>query len=125
MLGRLNRAFQNIFLKHHERLRWRIERLFSNNPSIQTNILKDKLDIMHSNLNIYLYILINDKRSLLRELEAKLHTLSPKATLARGYSITRTIPDAFVVKDPQEVSIGQDLEVMVTGGSFICSVKRK
>jgi len=125
MLGRLNRAFQNIFLKHHERLRWRIERLFSNNPSIQTNILKDKLDIMHSNLNIYLYILINDKRSLLRELEAKLHTLSPKATLARGYSITRTIPDAFVVKDPQEVSIGQDVEVMVTGGSFICSVKRK
>ncbi|MGB5992465.1 MAG: exodeoxyribonuclease VII large subunit, partial [Desulfobacterales bacterium] len=68
---------------------------------------------------------LSNKRSILRELEAKLHTLSPEAILARGYSITRTIPDAAVIRDPQEVSIGQDLEVMVAGGAFICSVKRK
>ncbi len=125
MLGRLNRAFKNSFLKHHERLRWRIERLFSKNPSIQINILKDKLDIKNSKSNIYIQILLSNKRSILRELEAKLHTLSPEAILARGYSITRTIPDAAVIRDPQEVSIGQDLEVMVAGGAFICSVKRK
>lgn len=125
MLGRLNRAFKNSFLKHHERLWWRIERLFSNNPLIQIKLLKDKLDIIHSNINIYMKISLNNKRSMLRELDAKLHTLSPKAILARGYSITRTIPDAAVVRDPKEVSIGQDLEVMVAGGSFICSVKRK
>jgi exodeoxyribonuclease VII large subunit len=125
MLGRLNRTFKNSFLKHHERLWWRIERLFSNNPSTQLKTLKDKLNIMNSNLNIYIKILTNNKRSTLRELEAKLHSLSPEAILARGYSITRTIPDEVVVRDPKEVSIGQDLEVMVVGGSLICSVKRK
>jgi len=125
MLGRLNRAFKNSYLKHHERLWWRIKRLFSNSPSIQTKILKDKVDIINSNLNIYMQINVTNKRSILRELEAKLHTLSPEAILARGYSITRTIPDAAVVRDPQDVSIGQDLEVMVAGGAFICSVKRK
>ena len=125
MLGRLNRAFKNIILQHHERLLWRIERLFSNNPSIQIKLLKDKLDLNNSNINIYIQILLNKKRSGLRELEAKLHTLSPEAILARGYSITRTIPDAAVITDPQEVSIGQDLEVTVAGGAFICSVKRK
>jgi exodeoxyribonuclease VII large subunit len=125
MLGRLNRAFKNIFLKHHERLWWRIERLLSNNPSIQIKILKDKLDLSNSNIYIYIQIILSKKRSMLRELEAKLHTLSPEAILARGYSITRTIPDATVIRDPQEVSIGQDLEVMVAKGSFICSVKRK
>ncbi len=125
MLGRLNRAFKNIFLKHHERLWWRIERLLSNNPSIQIKILKDKLDLSNSNIYIYIQIILSKKRSMLRELEAKLHTLSPEAILARGYSITRTIPDATVIRDPQEVSIGQDLEVMVAKGSFICGVKRK
>jgi exodeoxyribonuclease VII large subunit len=125
MLGRLNRAFKNIILQHHERLLWRIERLFSNNPSIQIKTLKDKLNQKCGSIDIYMRIIINNKRSILRELEVKLHTLSPEAILARGYSITRTIPDAAVIRDPQEVSVGQDLEVMVAGGAFICSVKRK
>jgi len=125
MLGRINRAFKNSLLTYHERLWWRIKRLFSNNPSIQIKLLKDNVDIQNSNIYIYKQILISNKRSMLRELEAKLYTLSPEAILARGYSITRTIPDAAVIRDPQEVSIGQDLEVMVSGGAFICSVKRK
>jgi exodeoxyribonuclease VII large subunit len=125
ILGRLNRAFKNSYLKHHERLSWRIERLLSNNPLIQIKSFKDKLDIKNSNIYIYIRIILNKKRSILRELEAKLNTLSPEAILARGYSITRTIPDAAVVRDPQELSIGQDLEIMVAGGTFICSVKRK
>jgi len=125
MLGRLNRSFKNSFLKHQERFWWRIERLISNNPSIQIRLLKDKLNIKISNINIYIQILLSKKRAILRELEAKLYTLSPEAILARGYSITRTIPDAAVIRDPKEVSIGQDLEVMVAKGVFICSVKRK
>jgi exodeoxyribonuclease VII large subunit len=125
ILGRLNRAFKNSYLKHHERLSWRIERLLSNNPLIQIKSFKNKLDIKNANLYIYIQIILSKKRSILRELEAKLNTLSPEAILARGYSITRTIPDAAVVRDPQELSIGQDLEIMVAGGAFICSVKRK
>ena len=125
MLGRLNRSFKNSFLKHQERFWWRIERLISNNPSIQIRLFKDKLNIINSNINIYIQILLSKKRAILRELEAKLYTLSPEAILARGYSITRTIPDAAVIRDPKEVSIGQDLEVMVAKGVFICSVKRK
>ena len=125
MLGRLNRSFKNSLLKHQERFWWRMERLISNNPSIKIRLLKDKLNIKNSNIKIYIQILLSKKRSILRELEAKLNTLSPEAILARGYSITRTIPDAAVIRDPQEVSIGQDLEVMVAKGAFICSVKRK
>ena len=125
MLGRINRAFKNRLLKYHERVLWRIEKLYSNNPSIQIKLLKEKIDIINSNIYIYTQILISNKRSMLRELEAKLYTLSPEAILARGYSITRTIPDAAVIRDPQDVSIGQDLEVMVSRGAFICSVKRK
>ena len=125
MLNRLNRAFKNSFQKKQERLLWRTERLFSKNPLMHIKLLKDKLYTMNYNINIFIYILLSNNRSTLRELEARLCSLNPEAILARGYSITRTIPDAAVVRDPQEVSIGQDLEILVAGGAFICSVKRK
>ena len=68
---------------------------------------------------------MSKNRSILRELTSELYALSPNAILARGYSITRTIPDSVVVKDPELVNIGQNLEVMVEKGSLICRVEGK
>jgi len=124
-VGRLYRTFKTSILQHQERLLWRTDRLFSNSPLLRTKTLNDKLEQKNDNLYNYMKILINKKQGLLRELIVKLHTLNPEAILSRGYSITRTIPDATVVKDPKKLSIGQDLEVMVAKGAFICSVKRK
>jgi exodeoxyribonuclease VII large subunit len=87
--------------------------------------LNEKLNQINNNLLNYIRICLIKKQFLLRELDAKLTALSPNAILDRGYSITRTIPDAVIVRNPQQVEIGQDLEVMVAKGSLICSVKRK
>ena len=125
MLGRLNRAFKNSMLQHHNRMKWRIEKLYANSPLFQIANHKDKLNQRYDNLLIYIKIQIDKKRFKLRELSAKLFTLNPDAILARGYSITRTIPDAMVIRDPEEVFINQELQVMVARGEFICSVKRK
>ena len=54
-----------------------------------------------------------------------MQALNPVAILARGYSITRTIPAKTVVKDPGTVSLNQDLEVMVALGRLYCRVKGK
>jgi exodeoxyribonuclease VII large subunit len=70
-------------------------------------------------------IYLNKKQHLLREVNARLHALNPSAVLERGYSITRTIPDATVVIDPETINIGQDLEVTVARGKLICRVKGK
>jgi exodeoxyribonuclease VII large subunit len=125
MLGRLNRALRNSMLQHHSRMKWRIEKLYANSPLDQIANYKDKLKQKYDNLFIYIKIQLDKKRFKLRELSAKLYTLNPDAILARGYSITRTIPDAIVIRDPEEVFINQELEVMVARGAFICSVKRK
>ena len=85
----------------------------------------EKLDQIHNNMLTYQKICLSNKQSFLRELNARLNALSPNAILSRGYSITRTIPDQVVVRDPQQVSIEQDLEIMVAKGSLICRVKRK
>ena len=59
------------------------------------------------------------------ELAAKLEALSPVAILSRGYSITRTIPEKTIVTDPGNVSLNQDLEIMVALGRLYCRVKGK
>jgi len=125
MLGRLNRALKNSMRLHHHRVTRHIERLHAGNPAIHIISYKDKLQQKYDHLFVYIKIQLNKKHFNLREISAKLHTLNPEAILARGYSITRTIPDAMVVRDPQDVYINQDLEVMVAKGSLICSVKRK
>ena len=125
LFARLIRSYKNSVLQWRERLGWRFDRLNANNPLIHIRKLNEELAQEYDNLLIYMKICLNEKHFLLRELTSRLHALSPNAILARGYSITRTIPDAVVVRDPQEVSIGQDLEVLVAKGSIICSVKGK
>ena len=125
LMTRLVKTFNKTIVQQHKGVKWQTERLFANNPLVRTKILKDKLDLKHGNLLNYKDIFINTKRFLLRETMAGLHALSPEATLSRGYSITRTIPDAAVVRDPKKVSIGQDLEVTVAKGLLICKVKGK
>jgi exodeoxyribonuclease VII large subunit len=125
MFTRLVRSYQNRAFQWRERLEWRIERLNANNPLAHINKLNEELAQKYDNLLIYKKMNLNEKHFLLRELTSRLNALSPIAILARGYSITRTIPDSVVVRDPQEVSIEQDLEVLVAKGSIICSVKGK
>ncbi len=125
MFARLIRSYKNRDFQWRERLEWRVERLNANNPLIHINKLNEELAQEYDNLLIYIKISLSEKYFLLRELTSRLNALSPNAILARGYSIARTIPDAVVVRDQQEVSIGQDLEVLLAKGSIICSVKGK
>jgi exodeoxyribonuclease VII large subunit len=125
LLSRLVRTFKKNIIQQHERLEWRFDKLNSHNPLNYIKKANEKLDQNYNNLLIYIRIILNKKQFLLRELDARLNALSPNAILDRGYSITRTIPEAVIVRNPQQVEMGQDLEIMVAKGSLICSVKRK
>ncbi len=125
LLSRLIRTFKKNIIQQHERLEWRFDKLNSHNPLIYIKKANEQLDQNCNNLFTYIRIILNKKQFLLRELDARLNALSPNAILDRGYSITRTIPEAVIVRNPRQVDIGQDLEVMVAKGSLICRVKRK
>ena len=122
---RLNRTFGYRIRRDRENLIFRADRLSANNPRFLIQKVKKQLDQNYSNLFKSFIILNNSNKIRIRELTAKLEALSPIAILSRGYSITRTIPDARVVKDPHTVSLDQDLEVMVAKGRIFCRVKGK
>ncbi len=108
--------------KHHEI--WD-DRLYANNPIHSFKNIQIQLEQKYNNLLKTLYIYNKQKQIKIRELAAKLQALSPVAILTRGYSITRTIPGKTVVKNPETVSLNQDLEVMVALGRIYCRVKGK
>ena len=122
---RLKRTFGYRIRRDREDLIFRADRLNANNPRFLIQKVKRQLDENCNNLFKAFIIFNNSNKIRIRELAAKLDALSPIAILSRGYSITRTIPDARVVKDPHTVSLNQDLEVMVAKGRIFCRVKGK
>jgi exodeoxyribonuclease VII large subunit len=122
---RLNRTLLHRIL--HERQHFDVwnDRLGANNPIYLFNKIKLKLEENNYNLYKSFKIYIKLTQIKIRTQVAKLQALNPVAILARGYSITRTIPAKTVVKDPGTVSLNQDLEVRVALGRLYCRVKGK
>ena len=100
-------------------------RLDANPPRQFLIKAKKQLQQINDKLIKSLILSNHSKKIKLRELTAKLEALNPLAILARGYSVTRTIPQAAVVKDSQNVALDQELEVMLAKGRLICRVKGK
>jgi exodeoxyribonuclease VII large subunit len=123
--GRLMRAMINQIQLRRERLAWRFDKLSYNNPSFYVRKLKEKLDmtivLMQQSMRSY----VSELQAKLRELNAKLDSLNPTAILARGFSITRTLPDSRIVRDSAAVSLEQALEIVLAGGTLTCEVKEK
>ncbi|TLY18424.1 MAG: hypothetical protein E6K67_07250 [Nitrospirae bacterium] len=53
-----------------------------------------------------------------------LHTLSPLAILARGYSITRRLPEMQLLRKASEVTPGDTVQVRLSSGELICEVRQ-
>ncbi|MEE9496074.1 MAG: exodeoxyribonuclease VII large subunit [Desulfobacterales bacterium] len=123
--SRLSRQALILLERRKESLNWWQDRLIAHSPNPQ--IYNFNVIIKQNSYNLLknLHKTLEGKSTRLCELRARLETLSPIAILERGYSITRTIPDLKVVRNPKSVSINQDLEVMVAKGSLTCRVKEK
>ncbi len=107
-----------------EQLKWRRNVLISYNPDKLLIKLKEKVDLFTEKQLIFIDKLINNKKHGIRELCAKINALNPESILDRGYSITRTIPGAVVVRHAGEVAVQQQVEVVLAKGSLICHVER-
>jgi exodeoxyribonuclease VII large subunit len=124
-VARLVRAMVNQIHMRRERLAWRLDKLSYNNPGFYVNKLKEKLDRMSALLQQFIRSCVLERQARMREVNAKLDSLNPTAILARGFSITRTLPETTIVRDSASVSLGQALEIVLARGSLTCDVKEK
>ena len=123
--GRLTRAMMNQIHMRRERLAWRFDKLSYNNPRFYITKLKEKLDRTSALLQLSIRSCVLERQARLREVNAKLDSLNPTAILARGFSITRSLPDTTIVRDSAAVSLGQALEIVLARGTLTCDVKEK
>jgi len=124
-INRLLKSIYNITNKRRDQLIWMTKSLYATSPYKHIDNLNITLKRLNHNLLLFIDIYIQNRRSITIVLASRLNDLSPVAILDRGYSITRTIPDAVVVRDPKIVNLGQNLEVMLSKGSLICRVEGK
>jgi exodeoxyribonuclease VII large subunit len=122
--GRIIRTITNRIERHSEKLTWQTSALMTASPRIQIRNYRVLLDQYAVNQLNHLKILLANNQSEFRETTAKLQALSPLAILTRGYSITRSVTDGKVIRNAQDVSIGQELEILLSKGSLSCKVER-
>jgi exodeoxyribonuclease VII large subunit len=125
LCARLNRILSLRVERERKYLNFWQDRLRANHPGFIIRKYKIQLEQIDQKLFKSLLIYNQSNRAEIRELTAKLEALNPLAILARGYSLTRTIPKAALVKDSQTVALDQELEVMLARGRLICRVKGK
>jgi exodeoxyribonuclease VII large subunit len=122
---RLIRVAENNFQQYRERLSWKSEKLWFNNPEKSAERFKLKIEQFKNTLQLSLKIYLDKKRSHLRELTFGLAAMNPSAILARGYSITRALPEKSIVRDADSVGLNQQLEITLQKGFLTCRIEGK
>ncbi len=101
------------------------DRLRAASPRSRIGIWDQKLKQINYNLSLYKLIYFKKNTSELQSLAARLDALNPRGILARGYSITRTLPGRDIVRAADRTAVGQALEVLLASGRLTVEVLEK
>jgi len=118
---RLEMAMNRLINEHQRELN-ALVRGFKD-PSMLLGHLAQRLDDLEArSRRSMVSVLVRAGQSLALN-AGKLQALSPLATMARGYSITRKIPEGTVVVDSDQVTSGNSVEIILKKGGAICRIE--
>jgi len=123
LLSRITKACVRNVDGNKEKIRYLMQNLYSNKLNVLISSHQAKLGRLTDNLLHLLSINTNQRKFELREISGRLNAVSPLATLERGYSITRRLPDRSIVTDQKTVSKGETIETLLAEGKIISTVK--
>jgi exodeoxyribonuclease VII large subunit len=94
-------------------------------PRRRLEDLKQRVDNILDRLKLAVTHVLVSARKDVQAITSTLNGLSPLNVLSRGYSITRKVPSCTVVREAGEVSIGEDINVVLYKGELYCKVYEK
>ncbi|NOY68994.1 MAG: exodeoxyribonuclease VII large subunit [Deltaproteobacteria bacterium] len=113
---RMNAAMLRLVASIRERTEMYANRLYVQSPSKRVLDAHRLLAVTADNLKRSMLTHISLQRQSFMRISEHLGALDPGAILARGYSITRTLPGRSLVIDADTVSVGQRLEIVLARG---------
>ncbi len=98
-------------------------RLINNNPSQQIQQLQHQLTSYHHHLTRPIQNRLQQARIRFTDCNKGLETLSPLATLARGYSITKRDSDGTIINSIQQLKLNEKVNIQLVDGSVKTSIE--
>jgi len=122
---RMAKSFHGHLSYVRERLEWITHRLLRQSPSTHVKRYKELIHILRDNLNYNVNTITERCRHRVREAEAMLHAMNPENILARGYSITRTLPEKRILRHAGDASVEQKLDITLYQGRVTAQVLKR
>ncbi|MEW6265983.1 MAG: exodeoxyribonuclease VII large subunit [Thermodesulfobacteriota bacterium] len=122
---RLDEMAEDLIKEARATLAWRRQvvaagagRLAPLNPKIRLAINRTSLAALNKDLVRTIRLSQSCRRDSLARLAGRLGDLSPLAVLQRGYALARRRPDLKTVRSPEDVSVGQRVNLLLAGGEL-------
>jgi len=119
---RLDGALQRRLAERRQSLDYLAQDLQRNSPLGRIQSLRQRVDELSQANGVRLRHLLTLRRERLNGLAGRLATLSPFATLERGYAIVRHDDTGRVVTSVEQVAFGEPIIVCVQDGEFDATV---
>jgi exodeoxyribonuclease VII large subunit len=98
--------------------------LVLHSPMKMLAALGQKIDFQKRSLTFMIVRRLKDYRMSLSFLEEKIKDISPLSVLKRGYSITRKLPERWVLREASRVKKGDQVSVTLAEGGLECRVEK-
>ena len=121
---RLCSSFSRIMGLRRERLALVSSSIKILNPLSISQKHKASLDLFAAKIQNALQSTTSRKKARLQQARASLEALDPSAILARGYSITRVLPEKSIITKAGQTKTGQDVEITLSTGNLTCEIKK-
>jgi exodeoxyribonuclease VII large subunit len=101
---------------------WRALTLYS--PLLRIEGLKQKRDFQKRALSFLMHKKLKELQMSVSLMREKMKAISPLAVLERGYSITKKLPEGWLVRSSGEVRKGDQVSVKLARGELECRVEK-
>lgn len=119
------RAVARALLLHGLRLERLGVRLSAARPALRMAAAQARLERLHGRLAPAATAVLGLRRHALATAAVRLDTLSPVATLGRGYALVRRAGAERILRTAGEVELGAEIDVRLARGRLGCTVIRK
>jgi exodeoxyribonuclease VII large subunit len=122
---RLKQAWHGYLHRAAARLTTLSAQIHRHDPSRRLQHLQLQLDTLRHRLIQAIKAALEQRRQQFSGIGRALDTVSPLATLRRGYAIVTRLPDGVIVRAAKAVNIGDQIETRVAQGRLISTVDEK